>query len=357
MSNSIVVGNSIDRKLGIAGADVCGSLTASNGHNVFGSFVTGAVPGDRANVTPASVFAAIDPTTGGGQLSSTGIVVLKSSLANPAVSAGDPITASATGQLGTTPRPQPADSLSDLGSVEIKQPLSTSATVNNDVITGSAAGNNLSGLAGNDLIKGLGGNDTLNGGPGSDVLDGGPGNNKLVGGGGVDLATFAFSPVAVVVDLSGTNDTAKRGGETDTLMGIQNAIGTAKNDTFRGDAGANEWQGGLGKDTATGGGGRDLYDFNAVADSPPGAGRDVVTDFVPGQDVIDLAGIDADTTIPGDQSFRWVGKATLTGAAQLGYYTTGGNTIVRASTDADAAAELEIQLTGKKTLTAADFVP
>ena len=67
------------------------------------------------------------------------------------------------------------------------------------------------------------------------------------------------------------------------------------------------------------------------------------------------ADIDADSTTPGQQSFRWVGKATLTGAAQLGYYVSGGNTIVRASTDADAAAEVEIQLTGVKTLTEGDF--
>ena len=86
-----------------------------------------------------------------------------------------------------------------------------------------------------------------------------------------------------------------------------------------------------------------------------GATRDVVRDFVPGQDVLDLAGIDADSTVPGDQSFRWVAKATLTGAAQLGYFVSGGMTIVRASTDADAAAEVEIQLTGAKTLTAVDF--
>ena len=92
-----------------------------------------------------------------------------------------------------------------------------------------------------------------------------------------------------------------------------------------------------------------------MADSPAGAGRDVITDFVPGQDMIDLAGIDADTTRPRQPGFRWVGKATLTGAAQLGYFVSGGNTIVRASTDADAAAELEIQLTGMKALTAADF--
>ena len=107
----------------------------------------------------------------------------------------------------------------------------------------------------------------------------------------------------------------------------------------------------------TGGGGRDTWDFNAIADSPASASRDVIRDFTPGQDVIDLAGIDADATLPGDQSFRWVGKAVLTGAAQLGYYVSGGNTTIRASTDADAAAEFSIRLTGVKILSEADFRP
>ena len=62
-------------------------------------------------------------------------------------------------------------------------------------------------------------------------------------------------------------------------------------------------------------------------------------------DVLDLAGIDADSAVPGNQSFRWVAKATLTGTAQLGYFVSGDMTIVRASTDADAAPEVEIQLT------------
>ena len=94
-----------------------------------------------------------------------------------------------------------------------------------------------------------------------------------------------------------------------------------------------------------------------VADSPAGATRDLVTDFAPGQDVLDLAGIDADSAVPGNQSFRWVAKATLTGTAQLGYFVSSGMTIVRASTDADAAPEVEIQLTGAKTLTEVDFRP
>ena len=95
--------------------------------------------------------------------------------------------------------------------------------------------------------------------------------------------------------------------------------------------------------------------FNDVTDSPAGATRDVVTDFDHLVDVLDLTGIDADSTVPGNQSFRWVAKATLTGAAQLGYFVGGGMTIVRASTDADVAPEVEIQLTGVKTLTESDF--
>ena len=84
----------------------------------------------------------------------------------------------------------------------------------------------------------------------------------------------------------------------------------------------------------------------------------MVTDFAPGQDVIDLAGIDADATVPGDQGFRWVGKAMLTGAAAARLLSSpAATTIVRASTDADAAAELEIQLTGVKVLSEADFRP
>jgi hypothetical protein len=47
----------------------------------------------------------------------------------------------------------------------------------------------------------------------------------------------------------------------------------------------------------------------------------------------------------------------LTGAAQLGHFVSGGDTIVRASTDAGAAPELEIRLTGNKSLPQGDFRP
>ena len=336
-------------------SDIGGTITLSNGHNVFGSSVKGSIPGDRQKVAPTTIFAAVDPKTGGGKLGPNGTVALRNNVANPALSAGDPIQANVFDQRGAA-RPQPVGTLPDLGAAELNQPPSTTATANNDVRTGSNATNTLTGLAGADYLKGLLGNDTLDGTNGSDLLDGGPGNDKLQGGPGLDLAAYPGA-AGVIIDLSGTTDTAKRGAETDTLLGIEGALGSNTADTFKGDTLNNEFQGGAGKDTMTGGGGRDTWDFNAVTDSPAGAGRDVLKDFVPGQDVIDLVGVDADSTVPGNQAFRWVNKANLTGAAQLGYFVSGGMTIVRASTDADAAAELEIQLTGVKNLTAGDIRP
>ena len=126
-------------------------------------------------------------------------------------------------------------------------------------------------------------------------------------------------------------------------------------DSFKGDGNANWFQGGLGKDTATGGGGRDLYDFNAVSESAAGSNRDVITDFAHLADKIDLMGIDADTTVAGDQAFHWVGTAPLSGPGEVGFFTSAGNTIIRASNDADAASEFEAQLNGNVPLTPLDF--
>jgi serralysin len=162
-----------------------------------------------------------------------------------------------------------------------------------------------------------------------------------------------------VVDLRGgaaaDKDTARRGAETDTLTGIEGAIGSGGSDRFWGDGGNNWFQGGKGKDTFTGGAGRDLYDYNLTTASAVGAGRDVITDFDHLVDDLDLAGIDADTGVAGNQAFRWVGSAALTGPGEVGFFVADGNTIIRMRTDADAAAEGEIQLTGIRTLSELDF--
>lgn len=337
------------------GPDISGTITRSNGHNIFGSDVAGNIAGDRENVAPSAVFASVDPDTGGGQALDVGVVPLRDSVSNPAVGGADPLAASARGQLGGA-KPQPAGTLPDIGPTESDQAPSTRASANNDLLTGTSGGNTISALAGSDLVRGQGGNDRLSGGDGGDVLDGGTGNDRLDGGAGIDLATFAAASGAVTVNLSGSTDTARRGSETDTLLGVEGAIGSASADTFRGDGAANLFQGGAGRDTATSGGGRDLFDVDRVGDSPAGSNRDVVTDFQAGLDRLDLAGIDADPTADGDQAFTFVGAGSLAGGpGRLGYATSGGDTVVRGSTDSDSAAEFEIQLSGILTPGADDF--
>ncbi|MGS7842664.1 calcium-binding protein [Stenotrophomonas forensis] len=99
------------------------------------------------------------------------------------------------------------------------------------VIQGTAAGEQLAGSAGKDLIEGLGGADTLFGMGGNDTLRGGDGNDYLSGGNG-----------------SGT------GSGDDRLEG---GLG---NDTLRGEDGSNVLIGGAGDDQYVYGGGIDVID-------------------------------------------------------------------------------------------------
>ena len=168
LANSIVTGNFITgrRTTDLVAADTYGAITNSNGHNIIGTDALGDVPGDRENIGPSQVFAALDPRTSGGALGDNGIVLLRNDIGNPALSGADPLSASPTGQLGTTNRPTPTGSLPDIGSVELNQALSTTASANNDVLTGTSSANTIRALGGADYLKGLGGNDTLYGGDG-----------------------------------------------------------------------------------------------------------------------------------------------------------------------------------------------
>ncbi|NJR67999.1 MAG: calcium-binding protein [Synechococcales cyanobacterium CRU_2_2] len=86
-------------------------------------------------------------------------------------------------------------------------------TSQNDLITGNALANNLSGGTGNDFIDGAGGDDILNGdagadslfgGQGSDILFGGLGSDLLVGGNGDDtLLGYGFIPEGEIDTLVG----------------------------------------------------------------------------------------------------------------------------------------------------------
>jgi Ca2+-binding RTX toxin-like protein len=362
--------------------DITGTVSASNGHNVFGSDIAGSVAGDRKGVDPGLIFAALDPVTGGGRLALNGGPIPTAALAdrldNPALGGAETVAADATDQRGA-PRPQPGDSAPDIGAFELRQTaISVVPSRGNDVLNGTPQADTLAGLAGNDRLAGLAGHDRLLGGAGGDILRGGLGDDTLDGGAGLDTASYRDAARGVRANLHTGSSAGILG--VDRLVGIENLDGGNREDELTGDHGAN-WLGGRlaadkifgrggddhllgheggdvlaggpGRDTLTGGAGADRFDVYFLRDSPAGAGRDVITDFAQG-DRLNLGSIDPG--VPGAPIFRFVGTAALSGPGQVGYAVEDGGTLVRASVDADAAAELELWLDGLHVLGAGDFL-
>jgi len=140
-------------------------------------------------------------------------------------------------------------------------------------------------------LRGGSGSDTLAGDTGANTFFASSGNDQIAGGDGVDTYDASGSANAVAVLLnSGTAGGASIG--NDTLTGIENAVGSAFNDTMVGDANANRLDGGAGNDNINGGDGEDSV-FG-------GAGNDnIVGDL--GSD--NLSGGDGDDTLNGGRGF------------------------------------------------------
>jgi VCBS repeat-containing protein len=145
-------------------------------------------------------------------------------------------------------------------------------TVASEALRGGLAADSLASLAGNDLLTGFDGNDTLLGGEGDDTLEGGLGADSLDGGVGLDTATYASSAGAVTVSLAIIGGQNTGGAGTDTLVSIENLIGSAASDRLTGDDGANRLEGGAGNDTLDGGIGNDTLVGGTGDDSITGGG-------------------------------------------------------------------------------------
>lgn len=180
----------------------------------------------------------------------------------------------------------------------------------NDTLFGGASDDAVLGGAGDDSIVG----DASGGGPNPVARGGDPGRNLLLGGDGADTIRGGYG-----------RDTAFGGSGDDTIIGwgfgppspsgseafeaLDDADalwGGGGNDSIRGGGGADRLgggrgddtlQGGYGLDILTGGKGADRFVFGRegiageVLDGGVGAGnRDVVTDFDPCEDVLDLSG-------------------------------------------------------------------
>ena len=261
---------------------------------------------------------------------------------------------------------------SSSGGEDIVYSTLQSYTLTQNVENGRIITSNAANLTGNSL---------------SNVLYAGAGNNVLNGGAGTDTVSYLYGLISAAT--SGVNASLATGvvsgsSDADTLLNIENLTGSSLNDTLAGNAGRNVLNGGAGDDSLsggdgndtliggtgkdtliggagtdllTGGDGNDIFKFTALTDLGLGSlARDVITDFKSGQDKIDLAAIDPNSALRGDQAFVWVTKFNAT-AGQVRFAADGqGNGIVYLNTDRDADAEFEIMLTGVTTLTAADLV-
>jgi serralysin len=269
----------------------------------------------------------------------------------------------------------------------------------NDVLTGSSTANRIDGGSGNDVVNGGGGTDVLDGGEGSDVylvtsladktaaeitdtgttgtdelrfaattagtltlLAGDTGLECVVIGMGTGASAVTNGKVALNVDA-----TASANGLTITGNAGNNTLtGSSTADTLDGGAGNDVLLGGLGQDTLTGGIGNDIFTFNVTKDSSTSAKKaDVITDFVQGEDVIDLSGLDAfRKTNAVNDTFIWretdAFSSRTQGEVRFEKFdnadTANDYTMIWIDNDRDNRVEMSIRLNGLHDLTASDFI-
>ncbi|MGC4095939.1 MAG: calcium-binding protein [Nitrospira sp.] len=221
----------------------------------------------------------------------------------------------------------------------------------NDTLASDLIGTILNGGAGNDVMySSNGAQATLNGGDGNDRLSGDDGYYTLNGDAGDDLLLSGNGSGATLNGGTGNDHLEANHGQY-TLNGedgndvlIVGTSGDFSISTLNGGAGADSLQDLGDNDTVT-------FEYKAVSDSSAGTGRDVITGFTgagsASGDKISLTAIDANTLVSGNQAFTYIGSAAFTAAGQLRY--AGG--LLQGSTDADTAAEFEIQLIGSPVLT------
>ena len=172
-----------------------------------------------------------------------------------------------------------------------------------NVIYGDESGNVLIGTNAFDIIYGLGGDDVLIGLGGNDILDGGPGNDT------VDYS--ANISAGINANLVSNTVTSPESG-SDTLVSIENGIGTNFADTITGNAFANRITGGSGNDILDGGGGgNDVYLFG------DNWGTDTLTDSA-GNDTLDFSALTGLASFkPQPASLMVTGSGTLTVGGQV----------------------------------------
>lgn len=183
-----------------------------------------------------------------------------------------------------------------------------------------------------DIVIGGAGDDVLSGASGDDFLEGGDGEDTLNGGEGFDAASYEFASGGVVVSLILQGAPQHTGSDgIDTLVSIEDVIGSAFADALTGDANANYLFGLASDDALDGQGGDDFLSGDEGADTLiGGAGNDLLdggdhNDSLSGGDDADaLYGRAGDDTLDGGD-----GSDTLYGGdGDDVYYVRGASDVV-----------------------------
>ncbi|MBW4656729.1 MAG: M10 family metallopeptidase C-terminal domain-containing protein [Kaiparowitsia implicata GSE-PSE-MK54-09C] len=193
--------------------------------------------------------------------------------------------------------------------------------------------------------------------------------SDLIGAGTGSTVTAPIAPIAPTapeptapVDSNTTITGTARNDRVNGDSGDNYLAGLAGDDQLNGGAGNDVLDGGPGRDYLTGGAANDIFMFKSVADMGMRVNtRDVITDFVKGQDKIDLSALDANTNTSGNQAF-----SLLTGENQAFSKTAGelawrieegrNQTIIQGDANGDGVHDFELQLTGQIQLSTADFI-
>lgn len=164
-----------------------------------------------------------------------------------------------------------------------------------------------------DLLSGLAGADVVRGQNGADEMFGGDSNDQLFGG--------------------------------------------SQRDSLNGNAGNDRLSGGTDVDRLAGGAGDAIFVFVAFEEfrALSGSGRDLIVDFTPGEDLIDLSEPDANAGTAGDQAFRFQGTSPVNAFGQFSYRFVGGTTVISIGYDTPETFDVLIS-NGQIPLSPPDFV-
>ena len=248
----------------------------------------------------------------------------------------------------------------DVGTATAGDDVIVGDNVDNDDIHGQGGNDRIAGVGGDDTLTGDEGADTLSGGAGDDSLVGGPGADSIDGGDGDDTASYIDSDASVGVNLKdGVGSGGHAGG--DTLINIENIVGSNHGDTLAGDGRDNVLDGGDGDDVLNGGAGADSLvgghgsDTSSYAGSDAAVNVDLETGINGGghaegdtlSGVENLIGSDHGDTLTGDGGDNMLdggdGNDVLTGGAGADSLLGSDGDDTASYSGSDAAVNIDLQ--------------